>query len=265
MNRAANAFFNLVTLLFFLATILVIAVVISIAGDTMEPPIFAPEEDETLPTQVVILSPTPKPSWTPSLTPTATPTDLPTETPTATPTATATVTLTPTVTRTPTITPTFTLSPTNTLIPPTATPTATATPTPTVTPIGPTPTPTTEFPFIVQPDSLILRANFANAAGCNWQGIAGQVTTTGGDPVIGVQVRVNGTDIEQRTTLTGTNTFYGPSGWEVVLGNQPRTGLYTVELWANGTRVSPVVEIVFPGSCQQNLATVNFIQTRPLE
>lgn len=265
MNRAANAFFNFVTLLFFLATILVVAVVIGIAGDAMEPPILAPEADAVLPTQVAIASPTPKPTWTPSLTPTATPTGTPTATLTPTPTATGTATATPTVTPTPTITPTFTLSPTNTLIPPTATPTATATATPTVTPIGPTATPTSQFAFMVQPDSLILRSNFANAAGCEWQGIAGQVTTTSGDPVIGVQVRVSGTTIEQRATLSGTNTFYGPSGWEVVLGNQPQMDRYTVELWANGTRVSPVVEIVFPGSCQQNLATVNFIQTRPLE
>jgi hypothetical protein len=35
-----------------------------------------------------------------------------------------------------------------------------------------------------------------------------------------------------------------------------------VSLWAKGVQVSPVVDIVFPNSCQQNLATVNFIQTR---
>lgn len=117
----------------------------------------------------------------------------------------------------------------------------------------------------MQPDSLILRENYANPAGCNWQGIAGQVVMTTGEAVIGVQVRVRGEGITELTTLTGTNQFYGPSGWEVVLGSQPAQGRYTVELWANGVRVSPSVELVFPGICQQNLAQINFIMTRPYQ
>lgn len=115
----------------------------------------------------------------------------------------------------------------------------------------------------MQPDSLILRENYANPAGCNWQGIAGQVVMTTGEAVIGVQVRVRGEGITELATLTGTNQFYGPSGWEIVLGSQPAQGRYVVELWANGERVSPSVELVFPGSCQQNLAQINFIMTRP--
>jgi hypothetical protein len=49
------------------------------------------------------------------------------------------------------------------------------------------------------------------------------------------------------------------------LGSQPAQGRYTVELWANNTRVSPTVELVFPGICQQNLAQINFIMTRPYQ
>ena len=117
---------------------------------------------------------------------------------------------------------------------------------------------------MVQPSSLILRENFANSAGCAWQGIAGQVTTDRGEAVTGVQVRVTGADIGERTTVSGTNQVYGPAGWEVVLSNTTNNGRYQVALWANGVQVSPTVEIVFPNSCQQNLATVNFIQTRPM-
>jgi len=116
---------------------------------------------------------------------------------------------------------------------------------------------------MVQPSSLILRENFANAAACDWQGIAGQVTTDRGEAVKGIQVRVTGEAIGERTALSGTNQDYGEAGWEIVLGSTTNTGRYQVALWADGVQVSPTVEIVFPDSCQQNLATVNFIQTRP--
>lgn len=278
MNRATAMFFNLVTLVFIAATIIVFVVVISIAGDAAEPPSFlAPESDDPLPTEVVIASPTPRPSWTPSHTPTDTPTPLPTATRTPTPTATGTATLTPSVTYTPSVTvtapPSATVTPTPspTLPPATLTPTRTTTPVPSETPVpslsptGPAGQLTSPFPFIVQPDSLILRSNFINDQGCDWQGIAGLATETNGTPVVGVRVRVNGPNIEERSTLTGTASSYGPSGWAVTLGDAPMTGQYTVDLWVNEERVSPTVEIVFPGSCQQNLATVNFILTRPLE
>lgn len=267
MNRAANVFFNLITIIFVVLTALMLVAILGIAGDAMDPPFLQPEAEDPLPTQVVIDTPTPRPSWTPSHTPTATNTHTPTATPTDTPTATSTSTSTPTSTRTPTITTTptitatFTLTPTNTLVPPTATPTHTNTPVPSITP---TASATVEFAFIVQPNSIILRENYANTQGCNWQGVAGQVTTPQGEPVTGVQVRVAGPDREL-TTLTGTNTFYGPSGWEIVLGSQPSVGRYTITLWYNTQQASPPVEIVFPGACQQNLATVNFILNRPLQ
>lgn len=275
MNRALNGCFNLLTVIFLLLTVAVITGVGAIVGDRLEPPIFKPREVAAIPTVAVLYSPTPKPTWTPSVTPWPSPTltETPTGTPTNTliPTATLTPTITPTFTPSATFTPspTFTLSPTNTLVPPTATftPTATLTPseTPTFTPspTGPTLTPTSQFAFMLQPGSLILRDNFGNQAGCNWQGMAGQVTTDRGEPVIGVQVRVKGPGIDL-ATLTGTAPFYGPSGWEIKVADAPLTGRYEVSLWVAGQQASPTVEIVFPGVCQQNLATLNFIQTRQL-
>lgn len=272
MSRGAKVFFNCMTLLFMGLTILAVGVVASIATGSMEPPILAPEVTEIIPTRAALASPTPRPSWTPSITPTPSDTPTPTPTDTLSPTATNTPTATSTITQTPAPSSTFTPVPSFTLIPPTFTPTftltRTPTPTETFTPTatGPTPTPTntqSPYPFIVQPSSLILRENYANASGCNWQGIAGQVTTDRGDAVIGIQVHVYSEGSFDQYTVTGTNTFYGPSGWEIVVGNQPGEGRYKVELWANGERVSPTVEVVFPNSCQQNLATVNFIQTRP--
>ncbi len=277
MSRVINGCFNFVSVLFLVFTIGAALVTFSIAIDALEPPILAPEEAAVVvPTVAKLASPTPKPSWTPSNTPVPTDTNTPTPSDTPTVTPTPTITLTPTQSQTPTYTPTatnpptFTPSPTNTLVPPTATPTKTPTPTPsdtptfTPTPTGPTPTPTfteSPFAFIVQPSSLILRENFGNPAGCNWQGIAGQVTTDRGEPVVGIQVRVHGEGLEL-AAISGTNTFYGPSGWEIKVADQPTLGRYTVDLWVADKQVSPTVEILFPNSCQQNLATVNFIQTR---
>ncbi|RPJ01890.1 MAG: hypothetical protein EHM39_02650 [Chloroflexi bacterium] len=272
MNRGASLLFNCVTWIFLGLTGGALVIFYGVATDASEPPIFAPEKAEVLPTVAAFGTPPPRPSWTPSVTPLPTRTDTPTATLTLTDTPTQTPTLTPTITNTPGPTGTFTPSPTKTLVPHTPTPTRTPTPTasftPTLTPsaTGPTGTPTgtqSPYPFMVQPSSLILRENFANSAGCSWQGVAGQVSTDRGEPVTGVQVRATGETMGERTTLSGTNQVYGPAGWEIVLGSSTNTARYQVALWADGVQISPTVEIVFPNSCQQNLATVNFIQTRP--
>ena len=271
MSGVMNGCFNLVTVLFVLLTIGAVIVALGIAGDALEPPVLKPSATAVIPTLAAFGAPTPRPTWTPSSTPTDTPTPTetptgtltPTETPTATPTQTGSPTpsITPTLTISPTVTvsPTFTLSPTNTLPPPTATFTRTPTPLPPATPLGPTPTPIVEFTFMVQPGSVILRENYGNTAGCNWQGLAGQVTTDRGEPLVGVEVRVRGEGVSP-ATLSGTAPFYGPSGWEIKVADGPNTGRYVVELWVAGQQASPGQEIVFPGACQQNLATLNFIR-----
>jgi hypothetical protein len=271
MSRGKNLFFNCLTLIFVILTVLMAAVMISVATDAMEPPFFAPKPTEALPTQIVLVSPTPLPTWTPSLTLTPTNTFTPTFTPTETPpqpSATNTATATSSVTFTPSQTTTFTPSPTNTLPPPTFTPTKTNTPTPsatwtpTYTPTGPTATATPQFPFIVQPGSISLRAA-NNAAGCNWQGIGGQVTTDRAEAIAGVQVRVRGDTLAEQSTLSGTSLTYGPSGWEIQVANQVNNSRYFIDLWVADQQVSETIQIVFPNSCQQNLAVINFIRVRP--
>lgn len=269
MKLISNLFFNCMTLVFILLAGASCFIFYSIATDAMEPPLFAPEATLAPPTQAFFASVTPRPSWTPSFTPPPTETPTVTVTVTITTSATNTATWTPTVTNTPPASPTLTLSPTNTLPPPTFTPTETPTftpsptLTPTLTPTGPSATPPpTVSPFIfeLQPGSLILRSNFANPLGCNWQGIAGQVTTDRGEPLTGIQVRVRPATGGELVTLSGTNTAYGPSGWEIKVADVPNTASFTVELWAAGQQVAQAVPIVFPGSCQQNLATLNFIR-----
>jgi len=269
-------FFNLLTLLFIALTVGVGIVVLAIAGGSMEPPFWAAEEThEPLPTFVPTGTPIAGiPTLTPSNTPPASNTPTATITPTSTQTLTPTITNTPGPTATKTLRPTFTASPTLTSVPPTNTPTTTLTFTPshtptfTPSPTGPTPTQTntlSPYPFIIQPGSLVVRDNYLNGAACNWQGFAGQVINDRGEPGLGLQVRVSAEGLTDLFTITGTNTIYGPSGWEIGVDTKPNGGRYTVTLLSGGVQVSPTVEVVFPNSCQQNLAIVNFVQTRPIQ
>lgn len=214
-----------------------------------------------LPTALVL------PTFTPSNTPqpTSTPTD------TLTPTITLSPTTTPTETLTPTASPTITETQGPTSTPSTTpTPEASFTPTPTASPTGPTatftpsPTSPSPFPFDLRENQVIFTQNFANTAGCAWQGIGGQVFDLAGNPLPGLQVHVFGSDID-RFVQSGQNTLYGVAGWEQQVGNVISTNTYFVELQtAQGTVVSPSVQVTFPNDCARNLALVNFIQTRPL-
>lgn len=163
-------------------------------------------------------------------------------------------TLRPTLT--PSITPTF----------PPPTPTKTPTPTPTDTPTpGPSPTVTSTrspFPFtkdIVSPQYL---QNFANAAGCNWMGIAGEVFDLNGNPVPYGEYRVHVWDggVDQRVTV-GNAPAYGPSGFEQFLFDAPRVQDHSIQLeTANGTAVSQVYRVQTRASCNQNLLYFVFVQ-----
>ncbi len=183
------------------------------------------------------------PTWTPSVTPE------PSGTPT--PRGTATHTLTPS------LTPTF--HPTKT---PTPTPTSTQTPTETPTP-GPSPTPTSTrsaYPFTMEP--AVYTANYANNAGCNWLGAAGQVFDLEGRPASSgswmVWVTEGGVNYQ---TYVGTALAYGPAGWEVFLFDRPRVATHRIQLFSpSGTPVSAVYEFSTRASCNQNLVILNFVQ-----
>jgi hypothetical protein len=265
--RASNVFFNVMTIIFLGLTALWIGIFFSVAAGSMEPPVFAPPDTDVPPTLLVPATFTPSATATASKTPFPTRTHTPSPLPSDTPTSPPPPTLTLTITNTPVPTGTSTLTPTRTLVPPTPTPTRTPTPTasatltPTLTPTGPTAAPTDIYPFRVQPSSIVLRENPVTE--CDWQGVAGQITTQQGEPVRNIEVRVRGDDIGVLSTLSGTNPSYGPSGWEIKVADAPNNNRYQVELWANGVQVSPAVEMVFPNSCGQNLITINFIQTRP--
>lgn len=187
----------------------------------------------------------------------ASPTPIPTETltPSVTPSTTPTIAPTPTITDTPG--PSLTPSETPT---PEASATFTAAPSPT----GPTPTP--PFPYLYNiSEPVVFVRNFANSAGCSWQGIGGKVNGLDGTERAGLIVAVFSQDGSfNATAITGTNTLYATiSGWEVKVADVINANTYFVELRSGGgTPISPRIEVTFPSNCDQNAALVTFTQVR---
>jgi hypothetical protein len=204
----------------------------------------------------LILVPTATPTFTPTITRTPlpetfTPTFTPTNTETRTPTATLTVEASPTITPTPTITTTVLPSET-----PTEAPLATAT-------FGTPPTSPPPFPFGNAAPQFI--ANTSNTAGCAWQGIAGQVLDLAGQAYLNqLVVEVSGGGLPTTlTTPTASNTLYGASGFEIQIANGINTATYYVQLKSRaGVAIAAPVQVTFPGTCEGNLALINFTQLR---
>lgn len=169
----------------------------------------------------------------------------------------------PTNTRGPTLTPS--LIPTFPTRTPTPTQTPTPTNTPTETPTGPTPTPSpsrSAFPFTKTDTSPFYLQNYANSAGCNWLGIAGEVLDLNRNPVPDGQYKVHvwGSGIDQRPDVGGAKD-YSPSGWEQFVANTPLIRDYNVQLETiNGTAVSQVYTVQTRASCSQNLVRFDFVQ-----
>ncbi|PJF42013.1 MAG: hypothetical protein CUN55_10670 [Phototrophicales bacterium] len=252
-----NETYDLISIFFLALSILTCLFTVAILTDAVAAGPFEPEIPTNTPTVAVLGTPTPTLE-----TPTRTP--IP---PTNTPTETASYTPFPTNTETATSTPTITLTPSITLSPTPVgrvinTPLPSNTPTPTTPP--PTNTPAPEFPLLLQPGTPLFRNAFL-VEGCEWQGLAGQVTLIGGEPAIGLVVRVSGTGIGQLETVTGLAEAYGTSGWEIQIGNSVSITDVTVQVFSadGSTPLSEAVAVSFPGSCTQNLALVNFVQVVP--
>ena len=276
MGQGRAQIYNLISL-FFLALTAIMLVFVA-ARMAAPAPSRAPVV-LNLPTVAVLPSPTD--TFTPTLTDTATWTDVPTETitPTIAPTLTGTLqpTLTPSLTNTLVPTqPTNTTPPTD--APPTqipsetitstlvVTPTDIPTITPTVSDFTPLPTepPPSPYPFILRDNQVIFTGNFANTAGCAWQGVGGQVFDLNGQPLLQIRVHVFGQGVDLYTA-SGSNTLYGLSGWEVPLNSTLTGNSYIVELQSQqGTIISPQVTVTYEANnCAKNLALINFEQTRP--
>jgi hypothetical protein len=300
MGQGNAPIYNVISIIFVILTVIVLVVVgVSFA----RPAPVATEVAQVLPTTVGL--PTITSTFTPSNTPpptntfTPTPTETPTDTPipptgslTPRPTFTPTLTFTPAPTNTDlptaTLTPVNTITPVNTVppqstltftripsltitatLPFTSTPPPTQTPPPTATtgftpqpPLADVPSP---YPFSLRDGQPVFTQNFANTAGCAWQGVGGQVFDLTDQPLLGVTVHVFGSGVDVRVT-SGSNTIYGVSGWEVPLNSNLTGNSYLVEMLSpGGTIISPQVTVTFTANdCARNLSLVNFKQNRPL-
>lgn len=262
-SRGSGAIFNILSLLVVLLILLVLAGVVAafVAPDLVSPVLAAigldtAEEEAEPPAEVpttvaiaVVPTATEEVVGPQSLQPTWTP--LP-----AQGTAPPTATNTRSPTAEPSITPTF----------PPATPTRTPTPTPTDTATpGPPPTATntrSPYPFTKAETSPLYLQNFANNAGCNWLGIAGEVLDLNRNPVSSGQYRVHvwGSGIDERVPVGGAPA-YGPSGYEQFVFNAPVIRDYNVQLeTSSGSVVSQVYSVQTRASCNQNLLILNFVQ-----
>jgi len=223
-----------------------------------------------VPTEVVLPTRTPTVTQPPTRRPRST--LPPTFTATATITPTLTLTTTPSFTpsQTPTVTQTATLTdtPVNS-----ATPTATATPTITPTSSVPSPTPTetrSPFPFQLRGDVPIFTSNTYNSAGCSFQGIGGQVLDENGrginDPqIIVVAIDDNGREYQARA---GEDSIYGDpdgrGGYEISVADAVNGRTYRVQVrTVNGTELSQLRALRFSSNCEENVALLYWIQTRP--
>jgi hypothetical protein len=260
---ARAAFFDLITVIFVILTVSVIALVVLILNDP-----------------AISLNPFPPPTVLPQV-------HIPTFTPSATPSATATATATPTATFTPTETPLPTSTPT-----PTDTPTPTITPTPVLpgAPVQPPPTavpPTSQTPLddgsggvvpntgVSTPFQVATLSPFpftasdthyeanTNGQGCQWLSIAGKVTDLAGNPLIGLAIEISG-DNFHNVQFSGSAAQWGEAGFEFNLGAAPRAATYTLRvLGPTGGPVSDVINVTTGNTCQSNVAIIDLVQNHP--
>lgn len=265
MRQKGTESYDLISVFFLALSAFACVIAVLVMGDMISAGPFEPKIPTSTSTQaaVVTITPTPPtPSATPegataTFTPSATWTDFPTNTPSHTPTSSPSNAPTITLTWTPSITPSIT----QTLEPPTATLEP-----PTETPLPPTATATSmAFILNVQQGTPLYRDAYLHP-GCAWQGIAGQITLDGGSPGLGYMVKVTGDGVNgELTQITGTNTNYGNSGWEIQVAGGTTAGNYRLTVFsADGVRqLAPSVDLSFPNDCQRNLILINFVQVQP--
>lgn len=250
-----SAFFDLITVVFVVLTVGLIGLIVLILNDPNTP--LNPFPPPTIPPVVILPSLTPSDTPTPTLTPSVTPTASPT------PTATYTLTSTPTATGTPTAT----FTPTEVLVG--------SQPTPgegngalddgsgnTISGSGQFETPTPIQTLSPYPFAAAEARYDANPGpeGCQWAGIAGTVTGVDGEPLPGIAVKITSANFNQ-VTYSGLAARLGEGGYEFVLGTTPIEGTYTLQLLdAGAVPVSEKILVETAGTCQRNLAIVEFIQ-----
>ncbi len=235
-GRARDRLYNAIAALFALATVIVLAVVVFLWSNYNSP--LNPLAPPTPLAIVVTATYTPTFTLTPSIT----------LTPSATYTPTPAPTLTPSLTFTPVLLDGFT------------TPDGTA---PGTAPVAGTPgaVPDT-FAFALQ-RGIVYITNPDGRGGCRWASIAGSVMNYEGGAVNGYQMRIVGEGVDE-TVTTGSAPGNGPGGFEVVIGDSARDGVYVAELRdPSGTPVSTAITVTTRADCAQNIAALRLVAVAP--
>ena len=120
------------------------------------------------------------------------------------------------------------------------------------------------FPFAKAENSPLYLQNF-NPAGCEWMGVAGQILSASGQPVLDEEFRIHvwGSGVDIRVP-SGSHPEYGPTGWEVYLFNMPVQNTYHIQLETPDlVPVSVVYQFESRSSCNENLILFNFTESNP--
>ncbi len=148
-------------------------------------------------------------------------------------------------------------------------PTKTPTPTKTINPTAtraptqlPSPTP---FPYQIQENSPVYISNFAHPEkGCHWLGVAGHIFDQAGKPIEKLVIAIKGV-VGVKTIdalgLTGLHDAYGPSSYEVEIGNTPfeSKSAMTIQVFdLNGNNLTNKFYFDTYADCAKNLILIDF-------
>jgi hypothetical protein len=137
-----------------------------------------------------------------------------------------------------------------------------------------TPAPTLPLPikqaghYVSQPGNphYVSANQSSDNQSCEGLSIAGQVFNVENNPVIGLNILVEGKLKNQFLTMnakTGDAPQYGPGGYEIVLANKPIKSdeAIMIQVYSpSGETLSPKVEFWTYDGCEKNLIVMNFIE-----
>ncbi len=119
------------------------------------------------------------------------------------------------------------------------------------------------LPFDLQSVEPLYTSNFVHPeAACNWMGVAGQIFGEDLEPKDGLIIVVEGAvnnNMMEVLGYSGLAQSYGPGGYELVLSQVNRPGIFWVQLFdVDGIPLSGIYSFQMNGTCEQNLAIINF-------
>ena len=120
------------------------------------------------------------------------------------------------------------------------------------------------FPFVIAND--VLYTPNSNSDGCNWASIAGIVVDINSTPLNNYGIVITDTEnpeAQPERVFSGAALNIGEGGYELFLGGTPQQSRYDIQLFnPAGVPVSDVYTIITSSECEQNVAIINFQQTR---